>query len=199
MPHNSALLLAFAASLALGPLTSSAVSLRPGKTTDASVCDLGPDTTTFLGQQVLVPATANGNDKISAYVRLAGAFVAEHCSNGQLLLLQGSTDLPSDGPALNEVASSSCMVADIRRSEGRASNGPYTYGTFELKCPISKLEQFRAKLQGLEAQDPMTALKARLAAAGSAPPGGAASTSKPEKKDCDKATLGTLLLGGSCK
>jgi hypothetical protein len=129
---------------------------------------------------------------------LAGTFVSEQCANGQVLILHGSTDVDSDSPALDEVASSACRVADIRRSEGQASDGPYTYGTFELRCMISKLDEFKAKLRELESKDPIEALKGRLAGAArgdSSAAGGATSS----KKDCDRMTLGTILQGGACK
>jgi hypothetical protein len=177
-----------------------AVALRPGKTTDASVCDLGPNTARFLSSQVLVPASAASTDKVAAYVRLAGAFITGHCSNGQMLILHGSTDVESDSPALEEVANSSCVVADIRRSEGQTSDGPYTYGTFEFRCTIQKLDAFRAKLTELEAKDPLEGLKARLANAAQPgnplPKGGAAPAAK---SDCSKLTLGSIVQGGTCK
>jgi len=199
MCHKGVLLFALAATLAIGAPVAHAVALRPGKTTDSSVCDLGPNTTRFLASQTLVPAVAQPRDKISAYVRLAGTFVTEHCANGHLLILHGSTDVDSDSPALDEVAGSSCRVADIRRTEGQASDGPYTYGTFELRCTISKADEFKAKLKELEGKDPMEALKVRLA--GSANRGDAASKAEPPtaKKDCAKLALGALVQGGTCK
>jgi hypothetical protein len=198
MSGKYVLLSAVTASLALGSMSANAVAMRPGKTTDSSVCDLGPNTTRFIASQTLVPAAAQARDKIAAYVRLAGTFVTEQCANGQVLILHGSTDVDSDSPALDEVASSACRVADIRRSEGQASDGPYTYGTFELRCMISKLDEFKAKLRELESKDPIEALKGRLAGAArgdSSAAGGATSS----KKDCDRMTLGTILQGGACK
>lgn len=35
-----------------------AVALRPGKVTDATVCDLAPNTIGFLGGSLLIPAAA---------------------------------------------------------------------------------------------------------------------------------------------
>lgn len=175
-----------------------AASLRPSKTTDSSVCDLGPNTTRFLGSQVLIPAAASSKDKVDAYVRLAGLFITEKCANGQLLILHGNSDVESDRPALEEVANSSCRVADIKQSEGQASDGPYTYGTFEFRCSITKLDEFKAKLKMVEAHDPLESLKSRLAA--SARSGRPADTKGPSpEKDCQKVTLGTLVQGGNCK
>ena len=199
MSHKGVLLSAFAATLAVVATGAQAVALRPGKTTDTSVCDLGPNTTHFLASQTLIPAVAQSKDKIAAYVRLAGTFVTDHCSNGQLLILHGSTDVESDAQALDEVANSSCRVADIRRSEGQASDGPYTYTTFELRCTISKADQFKTKLREIESQDPMDALKARLAGAASRADASTRSEPTTGKKDCGKLTLGTLMQGGSCK
>lgn len=199
MTKQYVLLYAVAATLAaLSSASSHAVALRPGKSTDASVCDLGPNTTRFLASQVLVPASAPSPDKVAAYVRLAGAFVTEQCANGQMLILHGSTDVDSDAPALEEVANSSCVVADIRRTDGQASDGPYTYGTFEFRCTIRKLDEFRTKMRDLEVKDPMVALKARLVDAGRGGDAGRAG-GPATKKDCDKLTLGTLIVGGSCK
>lgn len=199
MSKQCVLLHAVAATLTALSSASSAVALQPGKATDASVCDLGPNTTRFLASQVLVPASAPSPDKVAAYVRLAGAFITEHCANGQLLILHGSTDVESDAPALEEVANSSCVVADIRRTDGQASDGPYTYGTFEYRCAIRKLDAFRAKLKELEAKDPIEGLKSRLTNA--AQPGNSSATggAPADKKDCSKLTLGSILQGGSCR
>jgi hypothetical protein len=187
-----------ATACAFGP-AASAVALRPGKATDSSVCDLGPNTSQLLGSQVLVPAVANPKDKLAVYVRLAGLFVTERCMNGQVLILHGNSDVDTDRPALEEVANSSCRVADIKLSEGQASDGPYTYGTFEFRCSITKLDEFKAKLKSAESQDPLEALKGRLAAAArSGRPASESKKSSPEK-DCRKVTLGTLIQGGDCK
>lgn len=198
MFHKGVLLFALAATLAVGATVVQAVSLRPGKATDSSVCDLGPNTTRFLGSQVLIPAVASPKDKIAAYVRLAGLFVTDHCSNGQLLILHGTTDVDSDGPALEEIANSSCRVADIKRSEGQAADGPYSYGTFEFRCSITKLDDFKTKLSSAEAQDPLDSLKGRLAAAARTAGSGDRKAVNAEK-DCQKVTLGTLVQGGNCK
>jgi hypothetical protein len=198
MLRKGVLLLSIGASLLAAPLVSQAVALRPGKTTDASVCDLGPNTTRFLSSQVLVPAVASSKDKVAAYVRLAGLFITEHCASGQILILHGAADVDSDRPALEEVANSSCRVADIQKSEGQASDGPYTYGTFELRCSITKLDEFKARLRSAEAQDPLEQLKGRLAAA--ARNSGSSDRKAPaQEKDCQKVTLGTLIQGGNCK
>ena len=53
-----------------------AVALRPNKTTDDSVCDLTHHTNLYLGSKTLVPSVAQTKDKVDAYFRLAGEFVA---------------------------------------------------------------------------------------------------------------------------
>lgn len=199
MLSKGVLLLGLIASLCAVSGETAAVALRPGKTTDPSVCDLGPNTTRFLGSQVLVPAVANSPDKIAAYSRLAGAFIVQNCTNSQLLILHGTTDVDSDRSALEEVANSSCRVADVRQTEARASEGPYSYGTFELRCNISKLDELKAKLQTLEVQDPFEALKARLAGSANHPTTASSRGTSVDKKGCEKLTLGTLMQGGACE
>lgn len=66
-----------------------AVALRPNKTTDDSVCDLTHHTNLYLGSKTLVPSVAQTKDKVDAYFRLAGEFVASKCKNGQLLMVRG--------------------------------------------------------------------------------------------------------------
>jgi hypothetical protein len=70
-----------------------AVALRPGKVTDATVCVLAPNTIGFLGGSLLIPAAAAKRDQVDAYFRLSASFVAQKCSDGQILILQGMSDL----------------------------------------------------------------------------------------------------------
>lgn len=196
-------MLMFAAATCLFAWTESAqaVSLRPGKATDDSVCDLGHDTIGFLGGSVLIPSSATPKDQVDGYFRLGATFVALKCADGQLLILQGLSSSSIASPALQQIASSACPVAAISRSEvsvpvvGRALPG------FELRCVISKREELAAKLAELERADPMESLKARLAAAAGDPgsTARASGSSAEQKKDCGQVTLSSLVQGGGCK
>lgn len=186
---------------AVAHIPAEAVSLRPNKATDDAVCDLTHDTNGYLGAATLVPAAASSNDQVEAYFRLAAAFVATRCRNGQLLILQGMADSAVDGSSLTQVAASSCSVSTVSRTEitvaflGRAQPG------FELRCTITKHDDLVLRLADLERSDPMDSLKARMAAAvqqsGQGPASGTPSTQS--RKDCGKVTLASLLQGGSCK
>jgi hypothetical protein len=199
--NRAVLLFAAAASLLACTQSAQAVSLRPGKATDDSVCDLGHDTIGFLGGSVLIPSAAAPRDQVDGYFRLGATFVALKCTDGQLLILQGLSSSSIASPALEQIASSACPVAAISRSEvsvpvvGRALPG------FELRCVISKREKLAAKLAELERADPMESLKARLAAAARDPgsTARASGSSAEQKKDCSQVTLSSVLLGGGCK
>jgi len=179
-----------------------AVSLRPNKATDNTVCDLTHDTNAYTSSMVLVPAVASQKDQVDALFRLAAQFVASKCSNGQLLMLQGSSEVNVDAPSLTEVANSACSVATVVRTEIKRTVGERSKPGFELRCTITKHEQLLQKLADLERADPMDSLKARMQAAVLAEERGSTSgtgTAVQGKKDCGKMTLGTLLQGGHCK
>jgi len=178
-----------------------AVSLRPGKATDASVCDMGHNTNGYFGGKMLVPAAAAPKDQVDAFFRMASTFIASSCANGQVLILQGSADVDVDAPSLMQVANSSCMAADVKRTESTASRGDYAYPTFELRCTIVKHTVLQKQLADLERADPMDSLKARLVRAAQDASGTTTSsgTGAAGKKDCGKFTLGSILQGGSCK
>lgn len=200
MHATNATFLALAAGhLLLASDLSSAVSLVPGRATDSSVCDLGPNTTRFFASKVLIPAVAPPEDQVAAQFRLAGQFVAENCSDGQVLIVGGSADVDTDSPALTQLASSSCRVADVRRTEGSGSIGPYAYVTFELRCPITKVAELKSELAELEAKDPLASLKVRLANSARAPARSSSSSSPAAQKDCNAITLGSLVGGGGCR
>lgn len=184
----------------LGAMTQSAVavSLRPGKATDISVCDLGPNTTSYLASKVLIPAVASSTDQESAYFRLAGDFVAKSCTDGQLLIAHGQARLPADVPSLTELANSACLVAEVVRTDGQGTDGRDTYATFELRCRIRKHGELREKLAQLEARDPIGSLLTRLAQAAQGQSGQGASSNAPRQKDCDKMSLTSLIRGGGC-
>jgi hypothetical protein len=192
---------AVAVYLATVATSSLAVSLRPGKATDASVCDLGHNTNGYFGGKMLVPAAASQKDQLDAFFRMASAFIASNCANGQTLILQGSADVDVDAPSLMQVANTSCMAADVKRTESIASRGDYTYPTFELRCTITKHSELRRQLAELERTDPMDALKGRLVRAAQEGSENTASSGsgRATKKDCGRMTLGSLLQGGNCK
>lgn len=178
-----------------------AVALRPNKTTDDSVCDLTHHTNLYLGSKTLVPSVAQTKDKVDAYFRLAGEFVAGKCKNGQLLMVQGDSASNVDIRSLTELANQSCAVAAISRTEVTLSLGDLTYPGFELRCTILKHAELVDKLNSLERADPMESLKNRLAAAAQQGDRGPSRTDSGSqaKKDCDKMTLSSILQGGSCK
>lgn len=199
--QRSVLMFAAVAGFLVCTQSAHGVSLRPGKATDATVCDLGHDTIGYLGGSVLIPSSATPQDQIDGYFRLGATFVTLKCVDGQLLILQGLSSSSIASPALQQIASSACPVAAITRNEvsvpvvGRALPG------FELRCVISKREELAAKLAELERADPMESLKARLAAAARDPGSNAraSGSSAEQKKDCNQVTLATVLQGGGCK
>jgi hypothetical protein len=199
--QRSVLMFAAATNFLVCADSAQAVSLRPGKATDDSVCDLSHDTIGFLGGSVLIPSSATPKDQVDGYFRLGATFVALKCADGQLLILQGLSSSSIASPALQQIASSACPVAAISRSEasvpvvGRALPG------FELRCVISKRDELAKKLAELERADPMESLKARLAAAARDPGSTtrASGSSAEQQKDCGQVTLSSLLQGGGCK
>ena len=192
-----------AAALATVVMTTSsfAVSLRPNKATDESVCDLAHDTNLYLGSKVLVPSVATKKDQVDAFFRLAASFVASKCRNGQALILQGATASSVDVQSLTEVANSACAVAAVARTEVKLPLGDVTQAGFELRCTILKHDELVARLNEIERADPMDALKARLAAAAQQADRGPSRTDSGSqaKNDSDKMTLSSMLQGGSCK
>ena len=130
-----------------------AVALRPGKVTDATVCDLAPNTIGFLGGSLLIPAAAAKRDQVDAYFRLSASFVAQKCADGQILILQGMSDLAVAAESLVQLANSACAVATVVRSEVSI---PFLGGSepgFELRCPITKRNALGAHLGELEPDD----------------------------------------------
>jgi hypothetical protein len=201
MQVHRLLISAFAAALLTMLIDAAgAVALRPDKATDDSVCDLAPNTTAFLGGTVLIPAAATPKDQADAYFRLGAQFVALKCANGQLLVLQAMSDMPSATSALTQLANASCTAASVARNEVAV---PFMGGSepgFELRCVISKHADLAARLAALERTDPMDALKARLAAAARDPSASPRATGATEqKRDCGQVTLATLLQGRGCK
>jgi hypothetical protein len=195
-------LIALSLVIALGiHTTAQAVSMRPNKATDDSVCDLAHNTTGYLGSVLLIPAGAAPKDQIDAFFRLAATFVTSKCSNGQLLILQGLAAVSVDPPSLIQVANSACASARVKRSEVAVPLAGQAEPGFELRCEISKREELAAKLAELERADSMESLKARLATAARDPgsTARASGSSTEQKKDCGQVTLASLLQGGGCK
>lgn len=200
MWHRGVTLVRILATLAVGPTLVSAAALRPGKVTDVSVCDLGPETTSYLGSKTLIPASAPAKDQVAAYFRLGAEFVAKNCTDGQLLVLHGQNRLPLDSAVLSELAGSSCLISDVARTEGQGTDGRATYATFELRCTIRKLNALRAKLAELEVQDPLSVLLGRVARSGNGPGADASSLPPPPPTgECDRASLSSLIQGGRCR
>lgn len=199
MLDRSLLMACFAAVLTAYQSPTNAAALRPGKVTDATVCDLAPNTIGFLGGSLLIPAAAAKRDQVDAYFRLSGSFVAQKCSDGQILILQGMSDLAVAVESLVQLANSACAVASVVRSEVPIPFLGSSEPGFELRCLISKRDALAAHLGELERTDPMDSLKARLQAAARVE-GVPAPVAAPGKKaECDKVTLASLLQGGACK
>ena len=175
-----------------------AVALRPGKVTDATVCDLAPNTTGFLGGSLLIPAAASKRDQVDAYFRLSASFVAQHCSDGQILILQGMSDLAVALESLVQLANSACAAASVVRADVSIAFLGNSEPGFELRCPIAKRDALAAQLGDLERTDPMDSLTARLQAAARVQ-GAPAPATAPNKGECEKLTLASLLQGGACK
>lgn len=175
-----------------------AVALRQEKATDASVCDLGPNTNPVLARRTLIPADAQSKDQIEAYFRLAATFVVNSCSPGQLLVVHGDAGQHVDVASLTQLANSACVVSSIQRTEVPFTYAGRTRPGFELRCPIMKKDELAQKLVDAERTDPTDSLRARMAGAQQVERG---SSGAATKKDCAKVTLATLVQGGSrdCK
>ena len=177
---------------------AAAVSLRPNKVTDDSVCDLAPNTTGFLGGIVLIPAASNYKDQVDAYYRLGATFVATKCMDGQVLILQAMADLPAAAAALSQIANSACVASTVARSEVQV---PFMGGSepgFELRCTISKRDELVARLADMERSDPLDSLRARLVSSARAPASTSAQGSD-NRRDCSRLTLASLTQGGTCR
>lgn len=180
--------------------TAFAVALRSGRTTDASVCDLGPDTSFVIGSKVLIPAAVRTDIQAEAYLRVATKFIADHCANAQTLIVRSEDSSSPDPRYLPEVAARACVVADIRRTNITSRVDEREEHGFELRCIITKLEALKSEVMERERTSPTDAFLARLqqqAVAGSS--GGAPAPGPANKKDCGKMTLASILTGGSCK
>jgi len=128
-----------------------AVSIRPNKPTDATVCDLGPNTTSYLAKLVFVSADARPEDQLEVLYRAGASFVASHCKDGQILVLHGESARRLEASALEKIAASSCAVANIARTDvPYVSNLSKTLPGFELRCPISKQAQLSAEMDGMD-------------------------------------------------
>lgn len=143
-----------------------AVSLRPNKATDNTVCDLTHDTNAYTSSMVLVPAVASQTDQVDALYRLAANFVASKCANGQLLMLQGSSDVNVDARRSQKLRTQRALL--LQWCEPRLS-GPLVNGRSPaLNCGAQwpgAREQLVQMLADLERADPMNSLKARMQAA----------------------------------
>lgn len=177
--------------------TAQAASLRPEKATDASVCDLGPNTNSLLSRRVLVAAEGSPKDQAETYFRLGATFVSSKCSNGQLLIVHGQSESRVDIASLEQLVNSSCVSAGVQRSDV-----PYTYTGrtrpgFELRCLISKHAELTSILAERERTEPLETIVARMA--GGAAPAAASGQPTSDNKDCGKMTLSSVLGGGNCR
>lgn len=146
--------------------TTSAAALRANKTTDASVCDLGPNTTELLGRKALVPAAAPAQQAVEAYSRLAGRFIVAACASAQTLILHSDNGRALDVRYLPDLANSLCIAAEVKRTETASPSdvsGESRKG-FELRCRIAKFERFRADFEARERAEPTEAFLGRLQA-----------------------------------
>lgn len=179
--------------------TAGAVSLRPNKATDETVCDLTHDTNAFLSSKVLVPAAADQKDQVEALYRLAAEFIASNCRDGQILLLQGSASVNVDAPSLTEVANSACSVASVERTEIRRAQGDRVKPGFQLRCPISKHGALVKGLADRERAESFAVIKARMySKVGGEAATSSSNTTSPSKDACGKMTLASVIAGGNC-
>lgn len=191
---------ALAASAMFAAGTASAVSLRPNKATDESVCDLTHDTNAFLSSKVLVPAAADQRDQVEALYRLAAEFIASNCRDGQILLLQGSATVNVDAPSLTEVANSACSVASVERTEIHRPQGDRVKPGFQLRCTISKHEGLVKSLADRERAESFVAIKARMySKVGGEAATSSSNASSTSKDKCGQMTLSSVISGGNCK
>lgn len=173
-------------------------ALRPEKATDASVCDLGPNTTPVLSRRMLIPGDASNKDQAEAYFRLAARFVLDSCKPGQMLVVHGQSSDPVDLASLTQLTNSACAVSEVQRAETPFVYAGRTRPGFELRCPISKFDTLGQQLSDSERVESTDALKARMLARA---PSTSAASSPSAKRDCSKMSLATLTQGGSpdCK
>lgn len=191
---------AFGLTAAMSSATLGA-SLRPDKATDASVCDLAPNTTAVLGRKVFVPAYVSAEEASEAYKRLASRFIAASCSNNQLLILHSENSRPLDAKYLPNVAGSLCAVADIVRTGVSSASGVSgeQQRDFELRCRITKFDEFKADFEAGEKRDPTDDFISRLQKRHGLSRQSAADGEAADKTDCGKVTLSSILTGGNCR
>lgn len=169
--------------------------------TDDSVCDMSTNTVQRLGNKTFV--WYQTKRQVEIYQRLAYREILDHCQNGQLLILHSDGSLSLDGPVLPDVAKRFCVVASIERipvhSNEELSRKPLT--GFELRCPITKMTQFREEYKAMEAKESTE----QMVAEGNRqppqePPQSIDLFSMGRSKDpeCGKMTIRSILYGGTC-
>ncbi|WOB11121.1 hypothetical protein [Piscinibacter gummiphilus] len=163
MQTRSSVLLAAAVAIAL-PAVSWAVSLRPNKPTDDTICDLGPNTTGNLGSLVFVPGNARVSDQADLLFRVGAGFVSSRCADGQTLVVHGDAARQLDQASLEKIAHSACASSTVvRTSVPFTTNLNRMVPGFELRCPISKQKQLADDLARLNQEESVEALAKRLA------------------------------------
>lgn len=193
------------AGLALSSWVSlcSAAALAQSKVTDDSVCDLSPGTTEELAYRTFISADAAMDQKALGYRRLASNFIAEHCSQGQTLILHSRYATDLDAHYLANLSADLCLVSDVIRTDVPSIENFTNKRVlgYELRCKISKFEAFHKRLQTDEAAESTASLIARLrtgpatatsSVQGPQPP----SPPQTPKQDCGKLTLSAMMFGG---
>lgn len=172
-----------------------------GRTTDDSVCDLGPRTTERISQRQLIPARSP--DEALIYERLITKRIIDNCRNGQVLILHTDHSDHIDERALPEVSKGFCTAAGISRtnmpSVDEISGAPRV--GFEIKCTITKFKEATESYLAAESKrstDSMLQEAYRVIDQRNAQGGNPDSASS--KPDCSKITMATIFFGGSgCK
>lgn len=124
--------------------SASAVSLN-GRTSDDSVCDLSPYTTSRLGQITFVPARTPNSEEI--YSRLAMRFIVGACRTGQTLILHSDDGSMFEDRYFTDVATKLCGAANILREPYPTAEQPHA---FRVKCQIVQLKAASAWLRAAE-------------------------------------------------
>jgi hypothetical protein len=180
---------------------SAAVSLRKNKVTDDSVCDLAPNTNEVLARQALVPAQMSDDLQVAAYERLARRWIATSCAQGQQLVLHSPGGDRVDERSLTNLANSLCTAAAVTRVatlSRSAATGVEKRG-LEIRCIISKYDNFRAAFLEAEASQSTEAYLQQLRAGLGPAPKEAASSAPRASAECPKMNAAGVLVGGPCR
>lgn len=184
-------LLAVALAMISVPSTVLAWSIWQNKATDDSVCDLSPMTSHKLFVRTPVPEGTKNEQEI--YARLALREAVKNCHDGQVLILHSDSASDFDANYFKAVADRLCQVAAVVRAPAATGRE----GAFEVRCPISKLDDAAGWLRGVETEKSTEALIAdgapkRARAAGS--------SRSATPKECGEITFSSVIgRGGHCR